>query len=89
MKLVYLLLLGVAIKLKQTIKKSLIGQKHMFSQKIQSIELIKIVTCNFKNTVNRLSSVILDIEHFHSAAHFKSPSLTYLQYERAFGSIVN
>ena len=88
MKLVYLLMLGVAIKLKQTIKKSLIGQNHMFSQKIQSVELIKI-TYNFMNTVNRLSCVILDIEHFHSAAHFKSPSLTYLQYERAFGSTIN
>ena len=31
----------------------------------------------------------LDIEHFHAAAHFKTPSLTSSEYAKAFESTIN
>ena len=41
------------------------------------------------NTVNLLSCMTLDIEHFHAAAHFKTPSLTSSEYAKAFESTIH
>ena len=98
MKLLYLVMLanvfwkevGVSIKLKQNVKKSLDSVEGFASFK--TMQSVKLINWNFKRdcgnlklyeykTVNLLNCVTLDTEHFHASSQFKPPSLRYLEYE--------
>ena len=88
---------GVSIKLKQNVKKFLDSVEGFASFK--TMQSVKLINWNFKRdcgnlklyeykTVNLLNCVTLDTEHFHASSQFKPPSLRYLEYARASGSII-